>query len=211
MPDGGTKEDFPHLSYTADAAIKAGTIRPIVIVGIENTQRRRDLTGPTEIAADKKIAPVVGGSDKFRAFIRDELIPRVTKEIRGNGTTGIIGESLAGLFIVETFLLEPTLFDIYIAIDPTLRWNNQKLTHDAAGWLDKGSYAGRTLYLSSGGTGLNDGNSKFASALAAVLSEHAPKQLRWRYRPHPDLNHSTIYRATKLDILKRVFPAKSKR
>ena len=42
-----------------------------------------------------------------------------------------MGESLAGLFVMETFLLEQDLFDTYIAIDPSLWWNNQKLASSA--------------------------------------------------------------------------------
>ncbi|HEX8831755.1 MAG TPA: alpha/beta hydrolase-fold protein, partial [Longimicrobium sp.] len=47
MPDGGVEEDFPHVASAADAAIRAGEMRPMLIVGIENTERRRDMTGPT--------------------------------------------------------------------------------------------------------------------------------------------------------------------
>lgn len=42
------------------------TMRPHLLVGIENTERRRDMTGPPENADDKKIAPRVGGSSAFR-------------------------------------------------------------------------------------------------------------------------------------------------
>src|SRR6185503_3938979 len=107
-------------------------MRPFILVGIENTQRRRDMTGPTENPEDKKIAPKVGGSALFRAFIRKELIPEVKARYRSTNETAIVGESLAGLFIVETFLLEPDLFDTYIAFDPSLWWNNKKLVNGAA-------------------------------------------------------------------------------
>ncbi len=61
MLDGGLKEDFPHIATTIDTAIRAGEMRPVLLVGIENTQRRRDMTGPTEVETDREIAPVVGG------------------------------------------------------------------------------------------------------------------------------------------------------
>ncbi len=206
MPDGGTKEDFPHLTHTVDGAIRAGQIRPIVVVGIENTKRRRDLTGPTEVAKDKKAAPVVGGSAKFRRFIRYELFPKVMGQIRGDGTTGIIGESLAGLFIVETFFVAPRMFDIYVGIDPTLGWNAGELARNAVERLKVGSWQGRALHLSSAGKGRNDGNSVYVAPLAAALEKHPPEGLRWIYTPKPDEKHSTIYRATKLAILRWMFP-----
>ncbi|HLM68005.1 MAG TPA: alpha/beta hydrolase-fold protein, partial [Longimicrobium sp.] len=57
MPDGGVREDFPHVAATVDAGIRAGELRPMLVVGIENTERRRDMTGPTEVEEDRKIAP----------------------------------------------------------------------------------------------------------------------------------------------------------
>ena len=69
MLDGGIKEDFPHIANTLAKLIASESIPPMILVGIENTQRRRDLTGPTEVKKDNKIAPVVGGSEAFRSFI----------------------------------------------------------------------------------------------------------------------------------------------
>ncbi len=102
MPDGGIGEDFPHIANTLSALIQSKRIPPMILVGIENTQRRRDLTGPTEVEKDKKIAPVVGGSAAFMAFIKEELFAEIGRRYRITDERGIIGESLAGLFIVET-------------------------------------------------------------------------------------------------------------
>src|ERR1700741_2799762 len=82
MPDGGVEEDFPHVAAAVDAAIRAGEMRPVLVVGIENTQRRRDMTGPTTVARDSTIAPRVGGSAAFRRFIARELMPEVRRRYR---------------------------------------------------------------------------------------------------------------------------------
>lgn len=129
MPDGAITEDFPHIANTLSELILAGKIPPTILVGIPNTQRRRDLTGPTTVRRDKKIAPVVGGSTAFRMFIRDELFPEIASRYRTNGQKTIIGESLAGLFIIETFLMTPDMFDNYIAFDPSLWWNKHQLVN----------------------------------------------------------------------------------
>ncbi|HVX88048.1 MAG TPA: alpha/beta hydrolase-fold protein, partial [Gemmatimonadales bacterium] len=123
MPDGGMAEDFPHVVVTVDSLIRLGRIPATLVVGVENTQRRRDMTCPTRIKSDSAIAPVVGGSAAFRRFWKDELIPEVARRYRVNDDRAIIGESLAGLFIVETMLLEPRLFRRYIALSPSLWWN----------------------------------------------------------------------------------------
>ncbi|MEO7996378.1 MAG: alpha/beta hydrolase-fold protein, partial [Gemmatimonadaceae bacterium] len=123
MPDGGIDEDFPHVVKTVDSLIAAGAIRPVIVVGIPNTERRRDLTGPTRIASDSAIAKHVGGSKAFRQFVRDELFPIIDKRYRTTAERSIVGESLAGLFIVETFLTQPDMFTHYIALDASTWWN----------------------------------------------------------------------------------------
>ena len=47
IPDGGIGEDFLHVAGLVQALTGNGTMRPFILVGIENTARRRDLTGPT--------------------------------------------------------------------------------------------------------------------------------------------------------------------
>ena len=124
MPDGGISEDFLHIAGLLQISVLNGTMRPFLLVGIENTERRRDLTGPTRVAKDSSIAPRVGGSAAFRRFIRTELMPEINARFRTTAESAIMGESLAGLFVVETFLHEPDLFDTYIAFDPSLWWND---------------------------------------------------------------------------------------
>ncbi len=70
MPDGGMAEDFLHVAGLVQVGAGNETMRPFLLVGIENTERRRDMTGPTSNAEDKKIAPRVGGSAAFRKFMR---------------------------------------------------------------------------------------------------------------------------------------------
>jgi predicted alpha/beta superfamily hydrolase len=203
MPDGGLEEDFPHVISDIDAAIHAGEMRPVLVVGIENTQRRRDMTGPTDVAEDRKIAPRVGGSANFRAFIRDELMPSISRRFRGNGQTAIVGESLAGLFVVETFFQELQLFDTCIALSPSLWWNGQALVHGATEWLRTHPRLNGTLYLAVAG---DDDRGDAVKALAAALRAAAPKSLTWYYEPRPDQQHSTIYRAASPGAFRELFP-----
>ena len=206
MPDGGMAEDFLHVAGLVQVSVGNGTMRPFLLVGIENTQRRRDMTGPTEKESDKKIAPRVGGSAAFRRFIRDELMPQVRGRYRTTNETAIVGESLAGLFVVETFLLEPELFDTYIAFDPSLWWNDQKLLGDSGGLLRSRPKAEKTLYLASSGD-----DTEATQRFADILGNNAPPGLRWHYEKMPDEKHSTIYHPAALKAFRTVFkPAASK-
>ncbi|HMC78797.1 MAG TPA: alpha/beta hydrolase-fold protein [Vicinamibacterales bacterium] len=202
MPDGGTAEDFLHIAGLVQVATGNGTMRPFVLVGIENTQRRRDTTGPTRVESDRKIAPQVGGSAAFRTFIRTELMPAVASRYRTTGETAIMGESLAGLFVVETLFLEPDLFDTYIAFDPSLWWNEHELVTNAARRLaDLGSRP-KTLYLASSSEEELD---RLTRQLAAQLEKSAPPTLKWHYEPMPGETHATIYHPAALAALRRLF------
>lgn len=191
MPDGGLAEDFPHVVNTIDSLIRLKRIRPVLVVGIENTERRRDLTGPTTVKSDSAIAPRVGGSATFRAFIRDELMPEVRTRYRCTDETTIVGESLAGLFVVETMLIEPTLFRRYIALSPSLWWNGVELARTAERRMSSLAGSARVLYLAEANeSGIREGTAQ----LAAILKAHAPPALTWYYEPRQDLAHDTIFR-----------------
>jgi predicted alpha/beta superfamily hydrolase len=204
VPDGGLEEDFGHVVDAVHAGISWGILRPLIVVGVENTERRRDMTGPTRVAKDREIAPRVGGSAAFRGFFRDELLPWVRGRYRTTEETAIIGESLAGLFVVETFLLEPGLFRAYVAIDPSLWWDGESLVRDAALRLPAMAAAGRTLYLTTANVEQLVGG---VERLAAALRAHPPAGLEWQYHPMPDQFHDTIYRASAPRALRTLFAA----
>ena len=192
MPDGGLEEDFPHIAVTIDSLIRLGRIPPMLVVGIENIERRKDLTGPTTVAKDSAVAPRIGGSANFRRFIREELMPEIQRRYRCTEATAIVGESLAGWFVVETFLLDPGLFDRYIALSPSLWWNDDGLLHVAEARLQAQDDARRVLYLAAAN---EPGIEAETAALAALIGKHTPPGLRWQYEPRPDLEHSSIFRA----------------
>jgi predicted alpha/beta superfamily hydrolase len=199
MPDGGAGEDFLHIAGLLQISVLNGTMRPFLLVGIENTQRRRDLTGPTTVATDREIAPAVGGSAAFRAFIRDELLPVIEARYATTDERAIVGESLAGLFIVETFFLEPELFDTYIAFDPSLWWNDGDLIVYAPDRL-RPAHASRTLYLaSSSEPTLAAGTIR----LAGILTESGVARVHFEPMYHE--SHGTIFHPAALRAFRRLF------
>ena len=202
MPDGGLAEDFLHVAGLVQVSVGNETMRPFLLVGIENTQRRRDTTGPTDNPDDKKIAPQVGGSATFRRFIREELMPQIAARYRTTRETAVVGESLAGLFVVETFFLEPDLFDTYIAFDPSLWWNHAALVKAADERLRTWSHGEKTLYFASSD---EPGIVADAQRLAEVLGRVAPPAIHWHYETLPAEHHSTIYHPAALQAFRALF------
>jgi predicted alpha/beta superfamily hydrolase len=186
MPDGGMLEDFLHVAGLLQVGAGNGTTRPFLLVGIENTERRRDLTGPTENPKDRLIAPRVGGSQAFRNFIRTELMPEVARRYRITTETAIVGESLAGLFVVETLIMEPDLFDTYIAIDPSLWWNNGQLAKRIV--ANPPISGKKTLYIAAS----VDGRPDIDRAAFEASFSRSPG-LKFTYDEWPGETHATIY------------------
>ena len=198
MPDGGLDEDFPHVVRAVESLVEHGTVRPVLVVGIPNTQRRRDLTPPSDVASDRAIAPQIGGSAAFRRFIREELIPEIDRRYRTTPERTIIGESLAGLFVVETFLEEPSLFRHYVALDPSLWWNGGALVASAGMRLAAFDSTPRSLYFAASQDAEVRGG---PSQLADLIRRSPPPGLRWRFELRRDLTHATIFQGLEREAL----------
>ncbi|WP_430385509.1 alpha/beta hydrolase [Blastomonas fulva] len=202
--DGGLDQDFLHIAGTSALGALWARSQDVIVVGIATKDRRRELTGPTQDAALLKEFPTAGGSAAFRAFIRDEVMPMVAKSYRISCETGVIGESLAGLFIVETYLNEPDLFDHYAAISPSLWWDDERLAKSARTLLKTPMLKPHRLYLSIANEGreMQTGLDRLTAALGA--SSRSGQS--WCYAPRPDLTHATIYHSVSPEALQYLFP-----
>lgn len=199
MPDGGIDEDFPHIANTLAKLIKENKIEPIILVGIKNTLRGRDLTGASTVKEHEKYEiPMDDGAKNFRAFITEELIPEINATYRTSSKKGIIGESLAGLFVMETFFLKPETFDFYIAIDPSLWWNNNALVDEAETYFETLPKRETKLWFTA-----SDAVDiyRYTEELKLKLETIEPANLLWKYSPEPNEHHNTIFRATKENAL----------
>ena len=142
----------------------------------------------------------MGGSAAFRQFIRKELMPPVRQRYRTTAETAIVGESLAGLFVVETLLLEPDLFDTYLAFDPSLWWNNGQLAEQAGKPAEGPRPPGRErVYLATSSHG------DTAATRRLVHGRRSPRTGSWHYEPMPQETHATIYHPAALRAFRAVF------
>ena len=200
MPDGGLDEDFLHIAGLVQVLVCNGGMRPHILVGIPNTNRRRDLTGPTSNEDDKKLAPLAGGAPRFRRFIREELMPAVRSRYATTEESAIIGESLAGLFALDTFFLEPELFDTYIAFDPSLWWNNDELVNNAESRLKAAAMQGKRVFVA---TSSEPSLADVAARLAKAFAPHE-SVARFKHVVMDGETHATIYHPSALLALRTV-------
>ena len=207
MPDGGINEDFLHIAGLLDVSVVNGTVRPHILVGIENTERARDMTGPTTDPRDTERTDNVGQSAAFRRFLAEELIPLIDNRYATTDERVLIGESLAGLFVVETLLAQPALFDTYIAMDPSVWWNFNGLGKTAAERLAKLPPGQRALFVA---TSREATGAESIELLLSALRKAAPSDLAWHHEPMTNESHATLYHPAALLAFRRLLaPAQS--
>lgn len=201
--DGGQAQDFHHISGIAQLGTIVGTTRDVIVVGVASVDRRNELALPTEDAELIARYPTQGQSVRFRQFLTDEVLPFVETRYRTNGETALMGESLAGLFVVETFLKEPQMFDAWVAVSPSLWWDGGRLARQAGAHLRDHSNDPRTLILTIGDEG---GEMQAAmDVLVGNLRDFAMPGVTWTYEPRPMESHATIYHGAALDAFRRLY------
>ena len=127
--DGSMDEDFIHIS----GLVQFGSFSWInmlpesIVVGIANEDRKRDFTYPTENSQDLNDFPTTGHSSEFIQFLGKELQPYIEKNYRNTSEKTIIGQSLGGLLATEILHTEPSLFNNYIIVSPSLWWDDESL------------------------------------------------------------------------------------
>ncbi len=207
--DGGVKEDFVHIAALAQITAAYDQGQELIVIGIAGVDRRHDLTSPSTVASDLKAAPTSGAAGTYRRFLVDELKPWIDKRYPQHGRFGIIGESLAGLFILDTLLEEPTAFDDYIAVSPSLWWAGGRLAKTAAGQLRRVAPAGRRLWIGfdepAPPADLAAKDRALQDALAGALRDAAPAGLKWSTQ-RLDEGHASIYHPAALRAFRALYP-----
>ena len=120
----------------------------MIIVGISNANRNRSRDLTSTVADDPRFGlRNTGGGDKFIAFIEKELIPK----IESNYTTApyriFMGHSAGGLLVMNTLLKQGNLFTAYVAIDPGMLHDNEKLLQESKKILTENSFESKSLFL----------------------------------------------------------------
>jgi predicted alpha/beta superfamily hydrolase len=201
--DGGVQQDLLHVAGVARLGAMWGRNAEPIVVGIETQDRRRELVGPTTDPELKKKFPTAGQSAAFRRFVATEVRPMIERTYRSNGKAVVIGESLAGLFIVETYVDQPELFDGYAAIDPSLWWDKEALSRRAAKAFGR-KQSGKHLYLAMAKEQLEE------PAAIRRVADNAPAAGEYFcLAERPDLTHATIYQQLSPQALQFLLPPTS--
>ncbi len=139
--------------HTVHSYYNGGFIPEMILVGISNAENRtRDLT-TSELYERRGQAynQENGGAEKFAQFIESELIPFIEDKYPVTNYRTLIGHSYGGLFTVNMLLNHTDIFENYLAIDPSMDWDEQKLLQESKEILSQNSFVGKSLFVSLGG------------------------------------------------------------
>ena len=154
-------EKYP-VVYILDGSVQLETLESVysnywghflphmILVGISNqTNRTRDLTtSQIKTRRGAEFNQDTGGADNFTEYITKELIPHIDKNYPTTSYRTLIGHSYGGLFTINMLINHNSLFKNYIAIDPSLDWDNQKLLKQAKEKLKSEDFSEKSLFVS---------------------------------------------------------------
>jgi predicted alpha/beta superfamily hydrolase len=173
-----------------------GMMPEMIIVGIQNTNRTRDLT-PT-----KTERPDSGGGENFLKFLESEVIPLVEKNYRTHPFRIFAGHSLGGLTAVYAFVTKPDLFNAYIAASPVLHWDDKLVVKRAEEFFKQKRDFNKTLFIAVGDEpDYMDGFNSFQD----LLKKSKPKNLEYEFRQFKDENHGSVVLPAYYFGLRKVF------
>ena len=224
----GRKDHYPVLFlldaedhfYSTVGIIKqmSGRWPEMIVVGITNTNRGRDLT-PTTSYSNGKPDKNSGGGENFIRFIEKELMPHIDSSYPTTTYRIFSGHSLGGLTVINTLLNHTGLFSAYIAIDPSLWWDNQKLLLQAKKDFPARKFNNVSLFIGRANnmpptmdtiTAMQD-TTNFTSLYRSVtqfikdLRTAGGNGLRWDVKFYPEESHGTVELNAEYDALKFLF------
>jgi predicted alpha/beta superfamily hydrolase len=188
------------------------TLPESIIVGILNTDRTRDLT-PSHVASD----PTSGGGEKFVQFLEQELIPYIDSAYHTAPFRTLIGHSFGGLTAVNILINHTKLFNAYIAVDPTMGWDDRKLLEQSRQLLAQKNFSGRSLFLGIANTmplGMDTLRARHDTSggtyhIRAILDTKdalgKSKMLTWSYKYYADDEHVSVPPIAEYDGLRFLF------
>lgn len=222
--------DGPGHFYSVTGMIRqlsstnGNTVVPeMIIVAIPNTNRARDLT-PSHVDIDffsgDSVQYASGGGNKFLDFMEEELIPHIERTYPAAPYRTFIGHSFGGLSVINALISKAHLFNNYVAIDPSLWWDDQAFLKAADSVISVSKLDGKALYVGIANTmdeGMNiddvsNDTTRSTAHIRSILKfvnsvDHQKDNgllFGWKY--YSDDDHGSVPLITEYDALRFLFP-----
>ncbi len=207
MTDGGAH--LTHTRGTVDFLARNGLMPQVLIVGVNNTDRTRDLT-PTHVASrtiDGRTfdSPTSGGASKFLDFFEQELFSYIEANYRTVPLRVFSGHSFGGLFALNAFFTRPAMFRAVMAVSPSINWDDDLPLRQAEDFLDDRKNLNATLFVAMADEEEGDPAPTRLDRLEQVLERADVEGLDWAILRMPDENHGSVVLRAHYWGLRKVF------
>jgi hypothetical protein len=135
-----------------------------------------------------------GNAEKFLRFMRNELMPYINSNYRTDPEDAtIVGASFGGLFALYALFHEPEIFRRYVALSPSLWWDEKVMFEYEREYASKHAELPAKLFLSVGSIEeLESANAHMMSNLkefARILEQRKYVGLEWESHIFEDEGH----------------------
>jgi uncharacterized protein len=154
----------------------------MIVVGIVTNDREHDM-----LPVPKPDFPTGGGADKFLDFIDSELTHSIDSLYPANSSRCIIGHSAGGLFAIYALQNRPELFDSFIAIDPSLWYDDESCVLKTAEFFKSRKDIKKSLFIS-----ISEEKNMGIFPFITQLEKYAPEGFVWDYIHYKNESHNTL-------------------
>jgi len=194
MTDGNAH--LTHTRGTVDFLARNGLMPQVIVVGINNTDRTRDLT-PTHVATvtvngQVRENPTSGGAPKFLDFFEQELFPYIDVNSRTLPLRFFTGHSYGGLFALNVFFTHPSMFNAVIAASPSLNWDEDLPIRQAESFFDGREELNAILFVSMANEEEGDPAPTRLDRFEKELQKADTEGFEWQVMRMPDETHGSV-------------------
>jgi predicted alpha/beta superfamily hydrolase len=166
--------DGGHRSLPNMAEGMQGAHAELIVVGIENVDRSRDMFPDPMPDRENR----GGGGESFLSFLTTELIPYIESKYATNGYRVISGQSNSGFFVLYALLNAPDSFDAFLAGSPMIGWDRDMIHDGTVALLGGKKTFPKALFMNQGDDDYPHVTG-YLPDFEALLSEIAPSDFRW--------------------------------
>ncbi|CAI1116561.1 Ferri-bacillibactin esterase BesA [Serratia quinivorans] len=196
------------LNTSLLARLAAQKQPPVLVLLSYDNDLRIDAKGRSQ-----DYTPANGGADAFLKLIESQIKPAVAAKVAINSQRQTLwGHSYGGLFVLHTLLTQPTAFQNYVAVEPSLWWGKGFILQEAQRVIERHPAISAHLWLWTGG------GEKMRSAPPNIKQQPLPADAAQRlaerlatlnglkvdFREWPGLDHGAMFNAAIAPALDKV-------
>jgi predicted alpha/beta superfamily hydrolase/TolA-binding protein len=166
---------FTEAVTTTEKLGGTGETPPMIVVGVANTNRYRDLL-PFRTTS----RPESGGGDNFLEFVGEELIPSIDRTYRTKPFRILAGPQTAAVFSLYALISKPKLFNAIVSENPFMNSESAEILYPRAVQFFKQTDSLKHLLYIKCEKDEQPQNLEWAERFAKLLESEHPQGFRFK-------------------------------